>query len=224
MNHNTNRLRIKAVHNSLAALNNKVVFVGGSTVSLYADIQTLNVRPTDDVDVILEILNYSNRSELEAKLRSIGFQHDIDSGVICRFRIQGIIVDVMSTTPDAFGFSNKWYPEGFATAIDYVIDETVVKILSVPYFIATKLEAFKSRGRDGRTSPDFEDIVYVLENRQTVWGELAATTGEIKKYLQFEFTRLIKNPSIFEWIDCHVEYNSPPPTYAILEKMDQFIV
>jgi predicted nucleotidyltransferase len=224
MNHNTNRLRIKAVHNSLAALNNKVVFVGGSTVSLYADIQTLNVRPTDDVDVILEILNYSNRSELEAKLRSIGFQHDIDSGVICRFRIQGIIVDVMSTTPDAFGFSNKWYPEGFATAIDYVIDETVVKILSVPYFIATKLEAFKSRGRDGRTSPDFEDIVYVLENRQTVWGELAATTGEIKKYLQFEFTHLRKNPSIFEWIDCHVEYNSPPPTYAILEKMDQFIV
>lgn len=219
----TNRVRIKAVHSRLAELKDKVVFVGGTTVSLYADFQTLSIRPTDDVDVIIEVLNYANRTEMEEKLRSIGFQHDVESGIICRYKIEHLIVDIMPTTPESIGFSNKWYPEGFATAMDFVIDDTTVKILSAPYFIATKLEAFNGRGGDGRTSHDFEDIVYVLENRQNIWEEMAATSGEIKDYLRYEFTQLRKNSSIFEWIDCHVEYSSPPPTYFILEKMDKFI-
>ncbi len=35
-------------------------------------------------------------------------------------------------------------------------------------FLATKFEAFKDRGGDYRTSHDFEDIVYVLDNRTTI--------------------------------------------------------
>lgn len=223
MDHHTNRVRIKAVHRHLAELQNKVVFVGGSTVSLYADFQTLSIRPTDDVDVIIELLDYGNRIELEAKLRSIGFQHDIASGIICRYKIENLIVDIMPTTPESIGFSNRWYPAGFAHAVDYLIDDTTVKILSAPYFIATKLEAFKSRGGDGRTSHDFEDIVYVLENRQSVWEEMAAADNEVKSYLREEFTKLRSNPYIFEWIDGNVEFDSPPPTYFILEEIDKFI-
>lgn len=67
MNHHLNITRIKAVANALDGLNEKVVFVGGATISLYPDKPVLEVRPTDDVDVILEILNYSNRIELEEK-------------------------------------------------------------------------------------------------------------------------------------------------------------
>ena len=174
MNHQTNIVRIKAVANALRKLNEKVVFVGGATISLYPDRAVFEVRPTDDVDVIIEILNYSERAKLEAKLRSIGFVNDIESGVICRFKIQGIIVDIIPTNDPSIGFNNKWYPEGFREAVDYEIDEkNTVKILSAPYFIATKLEAYKDRGgNDGRTSQDFEDIIYVLENRETIWEEM----------------------------------------------------
>ena len=225
MSHRKNIVRIKAVHNNLADLKDKVVFVGGATISLYADRQTLEVRPTDDVDVIIELINYNERAKLEEKLRSIGFQHDMESTVVCRFKIQGIIVDIMPTTPDSIGFSNQWYPEGFKKAMEYNIDDSnIIKILSSPYFIATKLEAFKGRGDgDGRTSQDFEDIVYVLENRQTIWEELNNTTGDIRNYLINEFKKLKDNANLFEWIDCHVEYGSPPASYFILDEIEKFI-
>jgi len=174
MSHHTNIVRIKAVSNALNDLKEKVVFVGGATISLYPDRAVFEVRPTDDIDVIIEILNYVDRAKLEERLRSIGFSHDIESGVICRYKIQGIIVDIMPTNDPSIGFTNIWYPEGFKKAVDYEIDErNVIKILSAPYFIATKLEAHKGRGKnDGRTSQDFEDIVYVLENRESIWEEM----------------------------------------------------
>jgi len=226
MSHHTNITRIKVVYQSLGELRNKVVFVGGATISLYSERQTFETRPTDDVDVIIELLNYSGRAELEEKLRQIGFTHDVESGVVCRYKIQGIIVDIMPTADESIGFKNKWYPDGFRNAVDYKIDEEIsVKILSAPFFIATKLEAFKSRGkRDGRTSDDFEDIVFVLENRRSIWQEMKDISGDLKKYLLTEFTLLKDHPYIEEWIDCHVERSSSPPaTYSIMDSMQEFI-
>ena len=224
MSHHTNIVRIKAVANALTELKDKVVFVGGSTISLYPDRPVFEVRPTDDVDVIIEILNYVDRMELEEKLRSIGFTNDIESGIICRYKIQGIIVDIMPTNDASIGFTNKWYPDGFANAINHQIDEMLtVKILSAPYYIATKLEAHKSRGNnDGRTSHDFEDIIYILENRATIWKEMNNAGESVKEYLQSEFLILLENPNLFEWIDAHVERGSPPATYFIMDALQKF--
>jgi predicted nucleotidyltransferase len=225
MSHHVNIVRIKVVANALDTLKEKVVFVGGATISLYPDKPVLEVRPTDDVDVIIEILNYKNRVEVEEKLRAIGFTNDIQSGVVCRFQIQGIVVDIMPTNDPSIGFGNRWYPEGFNEAVDYVIDDRcTVKILSAPYFIATKLEAFKGRGRnDGRTSSDFEDIIYVLENRKEIWKEMIEAKKELQDYLKFEFENLLKNSNIEEWIDCHVEKRYPVPTTEfIFEKLNSF--
>ncbi|MEO7264369.1 MAG: nucleotidyl transferase AbiEii/AbiGii toxin family protein [Ferruginibacter sp.] len=224
MSHSINILRIKVVNNALGVLKDKVVFVGGATISLYPDRQVFEVRATDDVDVIIEILNYSDRADLEEQLRTIGFEHDIESPVVCRYKIQGIIVDIMPTDDISIGFKNKWYPQGFKKAVNYLIDETnSVKILSAPYFIATKLEAYKGRGNDdGRTSPDFEDIIYVLENRNSIWQEMDQLEGEIKAYLKLEFSQLLNNQHIQEWIDSHVERGSPPRTYYIIEALKKF--
>lgn len=224
MSHHTNIVRIKAVAKALHKLKEKVVFLGGATVSLYPDRPVFEVRPTDDIDVIIEILNYVDRAKLEEKLRSIGFSQEIESGVICRYKIQGIIVDIMPTNDPSIGFTNIWYPEGFEKAVDYEIDEgNNVKILSAPYFIATKLEAHKGRGKnDVRTSQDFEDIVYVLENRASIWEEMDNSDKSVKEYLQSEFKILLKNPNLFEWIDAHVERGTPPATYIIIDKIKTF--
>jgi len=225
MNHHTNIVRIKAVAHALAGLNAKVVFVGGATISLYPDRPILDVRPTDDVDVIIEIVNYKNRSLLEERLRTLGFSHDIDSGVICRYRIHGIIVDIAPTDDASVGFSNRWYPAGFEQSISYQIDEqTSINILDAPYFIATKLEAHKGRGdNDGRTSQDFEDIVFVLENRSTIWQEMSTTNDELQQYLLAEFLNLSEQRGLREWIDCHVERGAPPATSFIMEEIKKFI-
>lgn len=224
MNHHNNIVRIKAVNNALGELRDKVVFVGGATISLYPDRQIFEPRPTDDVDIIVEIFNYAGRANLEDKLRAIGFHNDPESKVVCRYRIDGIIVDIMPTDDDSIGFKNQWYPEGFHNAMEQIIDDqTTVKILSAPYFIATKLEAFKSRGQnDGRTSHDFEDIVYILENRSTIWEEMKNAPDNVRAYLIEEFRNLAKNRNIYEWVDSNVERGSPPATYRILENWESF--
>ncbi len=225
MSHLNNILRINAVNNALGELKEKVVFIGGATISLYADRLAFEIRPTDDIDVLVEILSYSERVKLEERLRGIGFVHDLESKIVCRFKIQGIIVDIMPTDDPSIGFKNFWYPEGFKNAMDYQIDENnIVKILIAPYFIATKLEAFKGRGNDdGRTSKDFEDIVFVLENRKTIWEELKNSDLKLQKYLQAEFNVLLANPYIEEWIGSHLERGSEQSTFLIIEEMKKFV-
>lgn len=226
MNFNVNILRIKAVYEALGELQGKVVFIGGAAVSLYASRQYSEIRPTEDIDVIIELLNYASIGRLEEQLLKMKFSPDRESGIICRYKINGITVDIMPTNIDnAFGFSNKWYPEGYNNAVDYKIDETsIIKILSPPYFLATKFEAFKGRGNnDGRTSQDFEDIINVLENRKEIWQEIMAIKGGIKDYLLEEFTNIINNPYHLEWVDCHVERGSPPATYYIIEEIKKII-
>ena len=55
---------IKTVARTLEGLNEKVVFVGGATVPLYADVPVLDIRPTDDIDVAVEILSYAERTNI----------------------------------------------------------------------------------------------------------------------------------------------------------------
>jgi predicted nucleotidyltransferase len=204
-----NITRIKAVFNALEELANDVVFVGGATVALYADRPSNEVRPTDDVDILVELLNYSGYSEIDAKLRAKGFENDIESGVICRYRVNGVIVDVMPTEENVLGFSNIWYPEGFRTAMYVHLDEHYkVKIFQPAWFIASKLEAFNGRGdNDGRLSSDFEDIVFVLNNRNSIWEELEAAPELLRNYLQHEFGNLLSQPYMYEWVGVHLDYN-----------------
>jgi predicted nucleotidyltransferase len=227
MSHRNNLLRIKAVHNALGPLRTEVVFVGGATVSLYADRMAEEVRPTDDVDILIELWTYKDYAVIEEQLHKMGFINDEDSGVICRYTVQGITVDVMATGKNVLGFTNKWYPGGYKNATSYTIDdEHSVRIFTAPYLIASKLEAFKSPSRkdnnNGIYSSDFEDIVFVLENRFAVWNELQSAPVEVKAYLRNEFKQFLQNPLFEEWIDAHAGFGSPPATYYIINRLEEF--
>ena len=221
MSHRENITRIKAVFNALEELGPEVVFVGGATVSLYADRPTGETRPTDDVDLLVELLQYNGYAALEEKLRRKGFVNDSESGVICRFRLQGLIVDVMPTNDTVLGFSNRWYPEGHAQAIPYQLEDGyTIKIFSPVFFLATKLEAFHDRGAgDGRTSSDFEDIVFVLSNRTTIWEELRDAQHAAGAFVKESLGQLLQNPHLAEWISCHLEYSEQNRVPRILNFM-----
>lgn len=110
-------------------------------------------------------------------------------------------------------------------AVDYVIDDHhTVRIFSAPYFIASKLQAFKNRGNnDGRVSTDFEDIIFVLDNRSTIWEEMKDADDEVRKFLLEEFKTLLNNKYVEEWIAVHAGYGSPSSTYIILDEIQKFI-
>lgn len=205
---NENIVRMKAVGLALKDLKQDYVFVGGATVALYATNSELasEVRPTDDVDVIVELATYRGYSELDERLRSLGFQNDILSGVICRYIIQGIIVDVMPTDPQVIGFSNRWYPDGFATAQEIKLDnETTIKIFTLSYFVASKWEAFKGRGKnDYRTSKDFEDLVYIIENVDDFIEQLKNGPEQVLEWLKKEIEPVMNNDDFEEGLYAHL--------------------
>ncbi len=226
MSHHTNLVRIKGVYYALAELKETIAFVGGATVSLYADKPSqADVRPTDDIDVLIEIGSYNDYVKIQEKLASIGFCIDAEAKVTCRYKYQGLTVDIMPIDEHILGFTNKWYREGFSNITTYHVDEqTQVNIFAAPYFIASKLEAFKGRGNnDGRTSHDFEDIIFVLDNRRIIWAELNESEPELTAYLAKEWTDLLQNKNIEEWLSAHLEYETAATrARIILTEMKKF--
>jgi len=221
-----NRLHIKEVAAALRTLGQPFVFVGGATVELYADsFHAPEGRPTDDVDVVVKLTSYGGYGELTEQLITLGFNPDATSKVICRYRLRSIVVDVMPTQPDVLGFSNRWYPEGFRAAFEYRLDEeTTVLLFTPPYFIASKLEAFAQRGgTDFRTSTDFEDIVYVLDNCPNLLERLQEGSAEVLIYLKEKFNILLCHQDIYEGIYGHLEPRfADQKTRRILEMLTRY--
>jgi len=224
MSQRQNLLRIKAVYDALEELQDSVIFVGGATVSLYVQRVAEEIRPTDDVDVLIELTDSKAYVTLEEKLRAKKFVNDIESGVICRYKIQGITVDIMPTNDKILGFSNIWYPQGFKTAVKYDLEDGYnINIFRPEYFIATKLEAFKNRGgNDGRTSTDFEDLVYIFNHRNTLWQEMSSADEDVKSYLQHQFKIMLENQYLEEWISSHLEYTEQRRARYIIGSLNEF--
>lgn len=204
-NHHRNQVRIAAVAKALAELNEQVVFIGGAVVSLYGhNPELMDIRVTDDVDVIIEIANRGKYMLLQERLRDLGFTEDIESNVICRWRINGVIVDIMPNDPAILGFSNPWYEEGYFHRIVNNVHGIDVNIFSVPYFLAAKFVALQTRtdglqGRifDWRWSRDFEDIVKIV-NEIDLFDYLEQTSQELKVFLKTSFNELRQNQAFLE--------------------------
>ena len=161
---------IQEVAKALQELNNDVVLVGGSTVALYLNLDTADeIRPTDDVDVIIEIFSAAKYSAFSEKLLALKFSPDQSKNApICRWKYLGIIVDIMPLDEKVLGFSNKYYKSGFKhKEVLKLTNGQTIFILPLAYFLATKLEAFYNRGaKDPRFSKDLEDIVALLSESQ----------------------------------------------------------
>lgn len=208
MSHHINLTRIKGVANALTEFKDEIAFVGGAAVSLYVDNpEQTETRPTDDIDVLVEIASYGAYVQLQEKLTTLGFSVDAEAKVTCRFKYDGLTVDIMPTNGEILGLKNDWHRKGFAELETYHLDHSPdIQILPIGYFIASKLEAFNDRGGgDGRTSKDFEDIVFVIDNRQNFWEEMSALTGDLASYIKEEFSKLLSTSHIEEWISGHLE-------------------
>lgn len=198
-----NTVALRAVANGLGDLLPQVVFVGGATVGLYASSPAAPVsRPTDDVDCIVELASYGAFADLEARLRARGFRHDLGSGVQVRWNYQGVPVDVMPTDASILGFSNPWYPAGLATAQPYALpDGTCIKILHPAYLLATKFCARQNRATDLRLSHDWEDIVYVLEERHSLLSEVAKAAPDVQAYIATQCAGILSQPNLDELLE-----------------------
>ena len=201
--------QLQLVAKALGHLREKLVFVGGcATGILITDNGRPPVRATQDVDLIAEIASKAEYYQLAADLRKLGFREDAEN-VICRWRLDDLKVDVMPSSENVMNFTNKWYSDAIVESMVAVLpDSTTIRLITAPYFIATKLEAFYNRGHGDYMSHDMEDIVNVIDGRPEITREIAQQRGAVAAYLRNEFDELISDNLFLQALPLHFLPNS----------------
>lgn len=216
----TNIIMLQTVANGLEELKDEMVFVGGAVAELYADNPAASeIRPTIDVDCVIEISSRLQFAKMEENLRAKGFKNDTSEGApICRWIYKDIKVDVMPTDSDVLGFSNRLYEEGIEIKIQKTLpDGTNVFVFPPEYYLAAKFEAHNARGgNDLRQSHDFEDIIYILDNCSNILDNISDSNPNVKEYLKSECQKLLENPNITEGIETALPYGSGEESSDIL--------
>ncbi len=196
--------QVLAIAEALGELCAQVVFVGGSTAGLLlTDPLAESVRPTLDVDAIVQADSLAHYYRIEAQLEQRGFVRDAAAGVICRWqhRSSGVRFDLMPVDASILGFSNRWYGEAVATAQLHLLDNGMqIRLVTAPAFLATKLEAFADRGQgDFLSSHDLEDVLNVVDGRPELVDELAQVSAPMRQAIATCFSVLLAKP---DFINC----------------------
>ena len=164
----------------------ELVFVGGCmTGLLISDEGAGDVRPTVDVDAITEITSYADYTVFSERLRKLGFTEDASEGApTCRWLNGETKLDVMPLNEAILGFSNRWYESAHRSAQDYELETDLhIRVVTPPYFCATKIEAFRGRGKGDYRSSDLEDLVTVVDGRSELVKELQAAPEDVRSYV-----------------------------------------
>jgi len=214
---------IQTIARALGELNEQVIYVGGATVGLYInDPAADDVRPTKDVDISLSIATIAELEKIREELIRKKFIQTAEDNVICRFRYTDVKVDIMNTKAIGWAPANPWFAPGFALRERVKIEEQIIQILPLPYFLATKFSAYHDRGgNEPRTSHDFEDIVYVLENRTDIVEKIIAASEDVKPFLKSEFESILKDRAKHEAILGNLYYETKDERFKmIIEKLN----
>ncbi len=200
-----------------------MVFVGGAVVGLLlTDPAAPAPRYTDDVDVVIGPVSRVAFHQLEARLREAGHTQPTE-GPICRWHIVGTNVALMPVDPAILGFSNRWYGAMMGRAVEFTVAPgRVVRIVSPPYLLATKLEAFADRGAgDYLFSQDIGDIVALVDGRHELVDEVHEADSEVREFVGNGFRRLLDDGRFEEAIPAHLmpDAASQSRVPLILERM-----
>ncbi len=178
---------IKLVAERLGPLRPKVVFLGGSATGFHiTDKAEPEIRATKDVDIIVEVASRVDYHQLEKTLRELGFFQKMQKDdPICRWYINDVMVDVMPTDENILGFSNRWYLPAIKNSVTIELEPNLeIRLVTAPYFLATKLEAFFGRGRgDYLVSHDMEDIINLINGRVEIIEEIKNSEADLKEFI-----------------------------------------
>ena len=184
---------------------------------------------TRDVDAIVQVVSHTEYYQLSEKLRKLGFKEDIRSDApICRWVADKVILDVMPTDEKILGFGNKWYAPAMEHSENMQLPNgKVIHLVSAPYFLITKLEAFDGRGGgDYLMSHDIEDIVAVLDGRPEILDEVRHADPALIQELSERFRSLLQEDRFIDAIPGHMPAGATSPTRAsiilgIIEKISE---
>ncbi len=196
---------VAEVAEALQHIKDQMVFVGGAVVSLYTDDPAADeIRPTQDIDMTLNIVNLSHWEKVQEQLGALGFYPDPFGHSICSYKYKDIPVDIMASEEGPLGPANRWYKMGFENLWTAKAKDQEIKILSAPCYLATKFEAFNDRGSDYRTSHDIEDIIYIVDNRVGIVEEIRKDDYRIANFIKEQLQKIINKGMMHEILMAHI--------------------
>lgn len=182
-----NLIILLPIAHALGDLCDSLVFVGGCATGLLVTAQRAQaIRPTMDVDVVVHAVTITDYHVMERAVAARGFKHDLSDGApICRWVLNGVVLDLMPSEPGILGFHNRWYPAVVQTAAQVELPNgQVIRLITAPLFLATKFEAFRGRGRnDFLASHDLEDLITVIDGRPELIDEIKTVDVELRRYI-----------------------------------------
>lgn len=199
--------RLVAVVKELGPLVNDLCLVGGcATGLLITDPGSSPVRPTLDVDLVVEAVHPAAYEAFSKKLRERGLAPAVGDP-IPRWRKGELIIDIMPLDESVLGFSNRWYASAFrARQRVQLPDGSTLYCIDGPHFLATKLEAFEGRGAgDFMMSHDLEDLVRVVDGRSGLVGEVAIVDAQLRSHVARGIQALLEDSHFMQAIPGYFE-------------------
>ena len=195
---NPNLELLTAIANAMGHLREQVVFVGGcATGLLITQPLVADVRATEDVDAIVEVVSLAAYHAVARQLMALGFKQTMaDNTPPFRWFWRGMQLDLVPLDERVLGFANRWYRPAFEVAQTATLPSGLqLRHLSAPYFMATKLEAFRDRGHnDVYLSHDLEDIITVVDGRDELFAEMLSAPAEVSTFVAAAIQGILKIP------------------------------
>lgn len=194
---------------ALGGIRDEVVFQGAATLPLWiTDEAAPPLRSTADVDVVAEVTTLIEYDRFEARLRSAGFRDEGSVRGRFLFGPDDLQVDAIPAEASILGFENRWQRVALPEAVERILpSRTVIRCVPPAYLLGTKLEAFAGRGRgDYFGSPDFEDIVALVDGRVELVDEVEASDSSLRVYLAAEIGEHLASERGRDAVIAHLEY------------------
>jgi predicted nucleotidyltransferase len=215
--------QLELLAEKLGELCDEVVVVGGCSPALILDLNTApDIRPTNDVDVLVKVDKYGAYINFTQRIIDKGFAVR-EGDPIGRYVSDELVVDVMPTEVDVLGFTNKWYKKAFSNAVHKKLPSgKLIRTVTSVYFVATKLEAFRDRGgNDLFTSEDLEDIITMLVESTTFEVEFKQADGDVQSYIIEQFKKLVEDENYPHFVSAHLRGDEA--TQAALPELRRLI-
>jgi len=116
----------------------------------------------------------------------------------------------MPLNEEILGFSNCWYKASIESAQEYELDPGLhIRVVTAPYFCATKIEAFRGRGNgDYRSSRDIEDFIAVVDGRSELVNELQSAPVDVRSYIAGAISQMLKTNEFNDALPGHLSHDA----------------
>jgi hypothetical protein len=183
---------IEVVAAALESVPTRFVFAGAGILPLLVEPEfAQDLHPTEDTDAVVQVLHIGEWLRLRDALLACGFRERamIHESRQILFWLGDLPVDFIPPRLREFGTANRWLDLGFEFAEESQLPSgRVIERLPASAFLASKIAAFLSRGRqDVLRSDDLDDIAALLVGRPTLPEEMSYAHSEIRAYMSEHF-------------------------------------